>query len=113
MAHLKGDFWTNNQGHLKLVFPEFSDSKQVRLNTDIVCYNLDNLAPMFDLIICTETMDHLGIVLDFKTNVVTLDEQTLPIIDIKSLQDQSERYQTLASRFHLSNMFHIEQTVTQ
>ena len=109
MAHLKGDFWTNNQGDLKLVFPEFSDSKQVRLNTDIVCYNLDNLAP----IICTETMDHLGIVLDFKTNVVTLDEQTLPIIDIKSLQDQSERYQTLASCFYSSNMFHIEQTVTQ
>ena len=61
-------------------------------------YNLDDLAPMFGLIIGTETVGHLGIVLDFKTRMVTLvDNETLPM---KRLQDQSERYRTLASHFH-------------
>ena len=30
--------------------------------------------PMFDLIIGTETMQRLGIVLDFKTKLITIDE---------------------------------------
>ena len=56
---------------------------------------------MIDIIIGTETMGRLGIVLDSKTKMVTLDEQTLPMLNIKSLQDQSERHRTLASFFFI------------
>ena len=54
--------WMENQGDLELVFPEFSDSKQVRLNLDIVCYDAQDPALMFGLII----KGFLSIVLDFK-----------------------------------------------
>ena len=58
-------------------------------------------------------MGCLDIVLDLKTRMVPLDEQTLPILDIKSLQDQSERYWMVASCIHSTSMFHIEPTGTQ
>ena len=86
-----------NKGDPKLVLIELSDSKRVCLNPDIVRYNPKDPAPMFDLIIGTETMCRLGIVLDFKTRMVTLDKQTLPMLDIKSLKDQNQRYRILAS----------------
>ena len=35
------------------------------------------------------------------------------MLDIESLEDQSERYWSLVSHFHSTNMFHIEPTVTQ
>ena len=72
------------------MFPEFSDSKRVRSNPDIVGFDSDKSAPMFDLIIGTETMAELGIILDFKTKIVTLDEQTLPMLSIKRLQSQKD-----------------------
>ena len=65
--------------------PEFSGFKRVRLKPDIVTYGRDNPETKFVLIIGTKTMSRLGIILDFKNEMVTLDEQTLPMLDIKSL----------------------------
>jgi len=85
-----GIFCTENQGDMELVFPEFSDLKRGYLNPDIAEFNSDKSSPMFDLIIGTETMAELGIILDFKTKMVTLDEQTLPMLRIKNLQTQKD-----------------------
>ena len=56
-------FCSENQGDLELVFPEFFDSRRIRINLDIVQYDPRDPAPMFDLIIGTETMSDLGIIL--------------------------------------------------
>ena len=48
---------------------------------------------MFDLIIGTETMECLGIALDFKTEIITLDEMNLPMRNIKNLQSRYAQYQ--------------------
>ncbi len=42
--------------------------------------------PQYDLILVTETMKELGIVLDFKARITTIDEITLPMRNIRSLQ---------------------------
>ena len=65
---------SNGQGGLELLFPEFSDSMQAWLNQNIMSYECDAPTPSFDLVIGTETMSRLGIVLDFKTKMVDLDE---------------------------------------
>ncbi len=38
--------------------------------------------PMFDLILGTQTMDELGIILDFKNKMITIDEIELPMQSI-------------------------------
>ena len=62
----------------------------MQLNPDIVHYDSQESAPMFDLVIGTETMADLGIILDFKTKMVTLDKQTLPMLRFKNLQTQKD-----------------------
>ena len=59
-------------------------------------------------------MGHLGIVLDFKTKMVTLDKQTLPmLLNMKNLENPNEWYWILASRYQLTKILYIEPTVTQ
>ena len=63
----------------------------MHLNPDIVYYDSEDPAPIFELIIGIETMGHLGIVLDFKTKMVTLDKQTLPmLLNMKNLENPNE-----------------------
>ena len=47
------------------MFPEYSVSKLVMVTPDIVYYDSANPSPMFDLIVATQTMEHLEIVLNF------------------------------------------------
>jgi hypothetical protein len=42
--------------------------------------------PMYDLILGRETMKELGIILDFKSKLITIDEIPLPMRNIKNLQ---------------------------
>ena len=51
-----GTFSTEKLGQFELTFPEYSWSKQVKLNPDIMEYDGDNYEPKFDLIIGTETI---------------------------------------------------------
>jgi len=58
----------------------------MHITLDIVEFEDDDKAPMFDLIIGTETMQRLGFVLDFKTKLITIDEIILPMKRLKNLQ---------------------------
>ena len=63
-----GIFQTKKKGSLGVNFFEYSNSKEVFLTPDIVEYDGQTLGkPAFDLIIGTDTMNELGIILDFKT----------------------------------------------
>ena len=78
-----GNFHTEGRGKLEMKFFEYSNSKQVYVNPDIVEYDGDNLKkPVFDLILGTQTMEELGIILDLKEQVITIDEIALPMRDI-------------------------------
>ena len=59
------------------------------ITLDIVEFYNEEKAPMFDLIIGTETMQRLGIILDFKTKVITIDKIILPMRKLKSLRSRN------------------------
>ena len=84
-----GIFSTERIGDLDLVFPEYSYSKCMHITPDIVEFEDEDEAPMFDQIIGTETMQRLGIVLDFKTKMMTIDEILLPMRKLKNLQTRN------------------------
>jgi hypothetical protein len=71
---------------LKFSFVEYSASKKVRLQPDIVEYSLGDQAPMYDLIIGKQTMHDLGVKLDFQEKTITIDEILLPMRNIANLQ---------------------------
>jgi hypothetical protein len=54
----------------------------------VVEYRKDS-KPQYDLILGNKTMKELGIVLDFKSKIITIDEITLPMRNINQLQDSS------------------------
>ena len=53
----------------------------------------DNYDPKFDLIIGTQTMQELGIILHFSTNMIVIDEIKLPMRKIKELQKPNVLHQ--------------------
>jgi hypothetical protein len=55
----------HRQGDIEITFVEYSSSKKVHLQPDIVEYSLGDQAPMHNLIIGKQTMHDLGVVLDF------------------------------------------------
>jgi hypothetical protein len=56
-----GIFVTDKVGDIKISFVEYSASKKVRLQPDIVEYSPGEQAPMYDLIIGKQTMHDLGV----------------------------------------------------
>ena len=73
-----GDFHTKGKSKVTLKFFEYSNSKRVLIHPDVVTCNKGD-KPVFDLIIGTKTMNELGIILDFKHKMITIDEIELPI----------------------------------
>jgi hypothetical protein len=56
------------------------------IEPDIVEYDPRKMAkPAFDLILGVETLSKLGIVLDFRTKTITVDESILPMQNIDNL----------------------------
>ena len=56
------------------------------IEPDIVEYDTKKMAkPAFDLILGVETLSKLGIVLDFRTKTITVDESILPMRNIDNL----------------------------
>ena len=73
--HAKQGIPNKGKGSLGVKIFEYSNSKEIFLTPDIVEYDKKNLQKTaFDLIIGTETMTELGIILDFKEKVITIDE---------------------------------------
>ena len=82
-----GNFCTKGQRKVKLIFQEYSSSKNYSLTPDVVEY--DGM-PVFDLIIGCKTMMELGIALDFKNKEIPIDEIILPMRDINKLQGKTK-----------------------
>ena len=87
-----GDFHTNEKGSLEVNFFEYSNSKTVFSTPEVVEYDGKTMGkPAFDLIIGTKTMTELGIILDFKDNVITIDEIKLPKRSIEVLPSSNKK----------------------
>jgi hypothetical protein len=56
-----GTFITVRVGDIEISFVEYSASKMVRLQPDIVEYSPGDQAPMYDLIIGKQTINNLGV----------------------------------------------------
>jgi hypothetical protein len=83
-----GIFQTKRKARVELNFFDYSDSKRYYSEPDVVKYGKDS-KPQYDLILGNKTMKELGIVLDFKSKTITIDEITLPMRNINLLQGSS------------------------
>ncbi len=79
-------FVADRVGDIEILFVEYSASKKVCLQPDIVEYSPRDQAPMYDLIIGKQTMHDLGVKLDFQEKTITIDEILLPMRNIVNLQ---------------------------
>ncbi len=76
---------------MTLKFIEYYNSKEYTGNPDVVEYDEAKMTkPAFDLILGIKTLRELGIVLDFWTKEITIDEIILPMRDINSLYTSSK-----------------------
>jgi hypothetical protein len=83
-----GIFQTKHKARVELNFFDYSDSKRYYSEPDRVKYRKES-KPQYDLILGNETMKELGIVLDFTSKTITIDEITLPMRNINLLQGSS------------------------
>ena len=90
-----GTFETNKVGKLDLIFPNFSESKIASLRPDIFGLAADSAQPAYDLIIGIQTMINMGVILNFKTKKVTIDEISLDMVPLSTFPNQ----RTLNSTF--------------
>jgi hypothetical protein len=81
-----GTFITNKVSNIEISFVEYSASRKVRLQPDIVEYSPGDQAPMYDLIIGKQTMHDLGVKMDFQEKTITIDKILLPMRNIANLQ---------------------------
>ena len=87
-----GTFHTKCKGSIEVNSFEYSKSKAVLVTPEIVEYDGKTLVkPAFDLIIGTKTMTELGIILDFKHRMITIDEIKLPMRDIEDLPASNKK----------------------
>jgi hypothetical protein len=78
-------FQTKCKARVELNFFDYSDSKRYYSEPDLVEYE-KNSKLQYDLILGTETMKELGIVLDIKAKMITIDEIILPMRNMNLLQ---------------------------
>ncbi len=80
-------FITDRADDIEISFVEYSASKKVHLQPDIVEYSPGDRAPVYDHIIGKQTMhDLVGVKLDFQEKTITIDEILLPMRNIANLQ---------------------------
>ncbi len=80
----------NGRAKLRVKFFEYSTSREYFIQPDVVEYKDPIDKPGFDLILGSNTMKELGIVLDFWTKEITLDEISLPMRDINKLSTRAQ-----------------------
>jgi hypothetical protein len=73
------------RGNFTLKVFEYSKSNEFLAEPDVVEYEKDEMKPVFDLILGIQSMHELGIILDCKNKMITIDEITLPMRNIHSL----------------------------
>ena len=84
-----GVLQTKGRSKLSIRFFEYSNSKEFLAEPDVFEYDQKMSKPVFDLIIGCNSMEKLGIVLDFKARSITIDEIILPMRSIANLTDKS------------------------
>ena len=87
-----GNFHTNGKGSIQVKFFKYSTSKTVIIQPEIAEYEETLDKPAFDLIISTNTMNDLGIILDFSANLITLDSIKLPMQSIGELPTSNKKH---------------------
>jgi hypothetical protein len=78
-------FVTDKVGNIEISFVEYSASKKVHLQPDIVEYSPGDQAPMYDLIIGKQILHDLGVKLDFQEKTTTIDKILLLMRNIVNL----------------------------
>jgi hypothetical protein len=81
-----GTFVTDRVGDIKIFFVEYSASKKVRLQPDILECSPGDQAPMYYLIIGKQTMHALGVKLDFQEKTIMIDKVLLHMRNIANHQ---------------------------
>jgi hypothetical protein len=81
-----GTFVIDKVGNIEISFMEYSASKKLCFQPDIVEYSPGDQAPMYDLIIVKQPMHNLGVVLDFQEKTIKIDKILLPMRNIANLQ---------------------------
>jgi hypothetical protein len=81
-----GIFVTDRVGDIEILFVDYSASKKVCLQPDIVEYSPGDQAQMYDLIIGKQTIHNLGVKLDFQERTITIDKILLHMRNIANLQ---------------------------
>ena len=93
-----GIFQTKGKASVQVKFFEYSNSKRVKISPDVVEYDKKTMAkPVFDLILGTKTLNELGIILNFKHKMITIDEIELPMRSIEQLPTSRKRALTLSN----------------
>jgi hypothetical protein len=85
---LNGIFQTQHNAQVEQNFFKYSDSKRFHVEPNVVEYDKDSKL-QYDLILGTETMKELGIILNFRDKMITIDEIILPMRNINNLQGSS------------------------
>ena len=85
---LNGIFQMQHEAQVKLIFFEYSDSKRFHMKPDVVEYDKDSKL-QYDLILGTETMKELGIILNFRDKMITIDEIIFLMRNINNMQGSS------------------------
>ncbi len=83
-------FQTNGRANLRAKLFDYSTSREYFIQCDVVEYKDPMDKPGFDFILGSNTMKELGIVLDFQTKEITLDEISLPMRDINKFSTRAQ-----------------------
>ena len=73
-----GTFQMTKQANFEIQFPEFSNSKWYKIEANIIEYEKGQ-GPSCDLIIGDKTMLELGIISNWKENVIKINKTILPM----------------------------------
>jgi hypothetical protein len=85
-----GVFHTKGRGKLLIKFFEYSNSKEFLVEPDVFEYDQTMGKPVFDLIIGCNSMEKLGIIMDFKAKTITINEIILPMRNTANLTNKSK-----------------------
>jgi hypothetical protein len=86
-----GIFHTKGKGSFQVNFFEYSNSKFVTIQPEIVEYEDTSDKTAFDLILGTKTMEGIGIILNFVDKVITIDSIVLPMRSLDKLPTSNKK----------------------
>ncbi len=106
---LNGVFQTKGRSKLPIKLFEYSNSKEFLAEPNMFEYEQSMVKPVHDLIIGCNSMEKLGIIMDFKARTITIDNIILPMRNIESLTNKSKVQEAWA----ISNVLAHQPTSTE